>query len=281
MKKHRILFSTLLLLTALSANAQSSDSTTITFSDQEGRPPVSMKSSPKDKNTVYLNLCGFEIGVSSAAGSKRNLQIRRPPQKYYGHLGLLELGFNDFVSADYSAYPLTEREFLNLQNGRSIHLAMNLLRVSTRLNSSGSLGLSTALGILWNNYVFSNDITLIPPSFGMNHLIQPEAIDPKYKKSKLTTFALHVPITLEFNRKKFYITGGVYGDLILRSYTKIKKPKEKSLKGDYVNFMQAGITARVGYGLIYFFGNYGLSEFFKHNRGPKVHTATIGIGLDF
>ncbi len=99
------------------------------------------------------------------------------------------------------------------------------------------------------------------------------------KKSKLRTLTFHVPLVLEWQpTRKFFIAAGGYADVLLWSDVKWKSPKEK-LSSPYINFLNAGLTARIGFSEWYFFGNYALTELFKTGRGPVVSPYTVGIGF--
>ncbi len=187
----------------------------------------------------------------------------------------MEMGFNELLMLDYSAYPANEQGFMELNNGRSMQVALNIFKVAAALNRAQTLGVSSSLGIVWNDYVFMNDITLERRD-GMVH---PVAIASTYKKTKLNTFALRIPLLLDLNfGKNFFLSAGFYGDLVLGSHTKIKFPKEKA-RNPYVNVFQAGGTVRGGYGNFYVYGNYSATNLFKGGKGPGAQPLTIGLGL--
>ncbi len=199
--------------------------------------------------------------------------------KYRPHIGLFELGFNTPTQTSYKAYPSDTTPWFDLWQGKSTQVTFNLLSAGTRLSRSGNVGLSTAFGISWNNYIF-NDPTKVKREGGT--LTATPIESAKWIKSKISTFSLRVPILLEFGRhKSFFGSVGVYGDLTLDSRSKVKygKGKKEVHRNMYVALPQAGVTARFGYKRIYVFGNYSLTHLFTKNRGPQTNLVTLGFGI--
>ncbi|MDR2895018.1 MAG: hypothetical protein LBU97_06110 [Alistipes sp.] len=199
--------------------------------------------------------------------------------RYRGHIGLVELGFGGLraTPSAYSAYPTAEAGFMDVNMSRSIHIALNLFTFSTRITRSNALGLSAGVGMAASNFRTLNT-TAFHKEGGM---IRPSATEQPLKKSKLSTFAIHLPVALEINpSSKFFFSVGGYADLTLGSHMKWKAPKDK-LKGAYTNFVQAGLTARVGLRDAYAFANYGLTDVFRRGHGPVVSPYTFGIGFGF
>ncbi len=195
----------------------------------------------------------------------------------YNHLSLMEFGFCQIVGTDYGAYAAEDRGFMDLNNGKSIHVAFNFVTFNTLLTKSRTLGLSIGLGLSVENYVFSNDLT-IKYADGM---MRPEPIDASYKKSKLVATYLHVPVLLDWNiRRGLFLTVGLNFDLNIGGHTKIKFPKEK-YRNCHLNPFNVGATVRLGFQRLYVYGNYSFMEMFKQDQGPKAHRMSVGLGLWF
>jgi len=195
----------------------------------------------------------------------------------YNHLSLMEFGFCQIVGTDYGAYAAEDRGFMDLNNGKSIHVAFNFVTFNTLLTKSRTLGLSIGFGLSVENYVFSNDLT-IKYADGM---MRPEPIDASYKKSKLVATYLHVPVLLDWNIKKgLFLSAGFNFDLNIGGHTKIKFPKEK-YRNCHLNPFNVGATVRLGFQRLYVYGNYSFMEMFKQDQGPKAHRMSVGLGLWF
>lgn len=268
MKKFYYLLSLFIVFAVLPVRAQ------INLRDSIGENVVTIAADAKEQGQVSISVVGLEMIFGNAKDKKDDSKPRR--KKYETHQAYFEFGFNALTSPDYSMYPDEQSDFMDLNNARSFSVALNLFHLGTNLNKSHSLGLCTSLGIMWNDYTFSDDVTIKR----VDGMLQPVDIDKTYKKSKLNTFSIHLPVTIEANYKNYFISAGVYGDLVLGSHTKVKFPKEKS-HNMYVNTFQAGLTARVGYRELYLFGNYGLVNLFKDGKGPKTRPVTIGFGIGF
>ena len=217
-------------------------------------------------------------GYEFCFGDRRKASDKRPSRKRNnGHMPMLEAGFNMLPSPGYKSYPTGTPDFMDLNNARSFQVALNLLDVAVPFNKAGTLGLSAALGIVWDDYVFSDDIRLVK-SGGR---LEPLPLDPSYKKSKLNTFAIRIPVMLDWSLPRgFYVSAGVYGSALMGSHTKIKFPKEK-MRNPYTRPFEAGIIARVGYRWVGVYCRRAVTSLFKADRGPKVYPTTVGLCFDF
>lgn len=265
------------------AAAQQTDSSKIYLNEQQ----QSFLSASGD--TATLSVGGLELtfgeqqpaltlgAYSTKSKSRTNISFAGINGVSYNHLSLMEFGFCQIVNTDYGAYAAEERDFMNLNNGKSIHVAFNFVTFNTTLNKSRTLGLSIGLGLSVENYVFSDDLT-IKYSEGM---IRPEPIDASYKKSKLVATYLHMPVLLDWNIKKgLFLSAGLNFDLNIGGHTKIKFPKEK-YRNCHLNPFNVGATVRFGFRRLYVYGNYSLMEMFKQDQGPKAHRMSVGVGLWF
>lgn len=117
-----------------------------------------------------------------------------------------------------------------------------------------------------------------------------------YKKHKLTTVYLELPVELRFttnpenSAKGWKGAIGVKVGTLLSAYTKGKGlenknnqlinnsiVKEKDKK--FINPTRLAITARFGTGILSFFGSYQITSVFKESAGPQVKPMSIGITL--
>lgn len=228
----------------------------------------------------------LEINVGNTTTTSYKKKARRPyrPFAFEGHGQGFAWGMNFLPKVDYSDYPDTDDGFMDLNVARSCYFELNPCNLGIGLNRANTFGIVTGIGMTWRDYVFSDNITITK----QGGMVTPEAIDPKYKKSKLSTFSFMVPLTLEvqFPRRnppsrRFFIAGGVYGDVALGVHTKYKKPKEKSKSNPYINTLSAGTTLRIGYGDVNLFCNYSLVPLFESDRGPDTKVMSVGIGFGF
>lgn len=279
----RIFLTLFSVATVASASAQQTDNSKIYLNEQQ---QTSLSASG---HTATLSVGGLELifgeqdpaltlGVYSHKNeSNTKISFAGFNGVSYNHLSLMEFGFCQIVGTDYGAYAAEDRGFMDLNNGKSIHVAFNFVTFNTLLTKSRTLGLSIGLGLSVENYVFSNDLT-IKYADGM---MRPEPIDASYKKSKLVATYLHVPVLLDWNiRRGLFLSAGLNFDLNIGGHTKIKFPKEK-YRNCHLNPFNVGATVRLGFQRLYVYGNYSFMEMFKQDQGPKAHRMSVGLGLWF
>lgn len=190
-----------------------------------------------------------------------------------------EIGWNVLSNVNYAPYAgLDTGDFLDLHNWKSTHVTLNLCSASA---CNTTIGISTAIGLKFNNYRLDESITLAKgdlimpiPTEGMHHR--------SAKKSKFTTAALHIPVELQFgNPRRFAFSVGGYVDMMINNHTKIKyHGGHKDKTWNYpTNFLQAGARARLTFHNFSIFCAYQPTQLFKTGRGPEVQQWTIGIGL--
>ena len=190
-----------------------------------------------------------------------------------------EIGWNALSNVNYAPYAgLNTGDFLDLHNWKSTHVTLNLCSASA---CNTAIGISTAIGLKFNNYRLDESITLAKgdlimpiPTEGMHHRAA--------KKSKFTTAALHIPVELQFgNPRRFAFSVGGYLDMMINNHTKIKyHGGHKDKTWNYpTNFLQAGARARLTFHNFSIFCAYQPTQLFKTGRGPEVQQWTIGIGL--
>lgn len=104
-----------------------------------------------------------------------------------------------------------------------------------------------------------------------------------FKKNKLRSTFLHVPVMFNYEANKFHFDAGMYGNVLLKAKTTQKTNEYKAkIKDQFnINNFQYGIIAQVGYGPITFYGTMGLNEFFKTLRdgGYELMPYSFGIKL--
>ena len=116
----------------------------------------------------------------------------------------------------------------------------------------------------------------------------------KYKKSKLATSYLEVPLELRYSTKPTNMNSGWKFALgmkigtILDGKVKSKIDLDATGKGGYIakakdkrnfNGTRLAAIARVGYGNVSLFGSYTLTDFFKAGFGPGVKPYSIGLAI--
>lgn len=239
------------------------------FSLKIGGFNINLQAKPEElPPTQYIALDVF---------TSRERVVARQRRLPWIDVGNFQIGFIGLNEPDYSMYSPETPAFLDLNHGRSVSFAFEVT-ANFPLDYRGRVWLSGGLRPRWDNYSFADPYTIIKA----DGMIQPQALDTDgmkdYKKSKLTTFSIDVPLILSFSLSRYFsIGGGVYGGFVLADYTKYKFPKVKD-HGDFgLNFFQAGATIRVKIWRVGAFFNYNFTPLFKDGVGPKTQPYMFGI----
>jgi len=218
-------------------------------------------------------------------------------QKHWGgsfnaHWAGLEFGPNLIYKSDYSIYDGTEYEqygdFFDLNPGKSLSWNLNIAEFAFK-NERKTFGVVTGLGFSFNDYAFSDPVTIEKQSG--SGITVPVAIDQTnggVKKSKLHVNYITAPLMLEIKTplrmgsSRLYIAGGVIGSLYLGSHTKFKyynKDKEKFKSNYHINQWKYELTGRIGFGDFCVFANWSMTSLFRTNKGPEVYPMMFGISF--
>lgn len=201
------------------------------------------------------------------------------------HLAAFTLGINGYLDSKWSEDLPEEYSFMNRVHEKSVEVGIYPFQQGMRLIGR-NFGLSTALGVKFNNYRFDlSNITEVDE--GSRAWFPQLSDEARIRKSKLTNITLAVPVALELqipnNYDKFYISAGVEGSIRLHSYTKVvfkeDRDKEKQRKTDdfglrgfrYDCFVRAGFK---DFGI---YASYSPQSLFKEGKGPELYPYTIGV----
>ena len=204
------------------------------------------------------------------------------------HWAGVELGVNGLMTSNQSTTLKGDAAFLDLNMGKSINFNVNFLEYGIPI-AKQYVGLVTGMGVEFNNFRFSNDISLQET----NGII---AADSSYIKSgtnlsktKLATTYLNIPLLMEFQipagHDKIFLSAGVIGGLKLGSHTKVvydkggDKQKDKNRSDFNLATLRYGLHARLGYKFIKLYATYYPVSLFEKDKGPEVYPFNVGIVL--
>lgn len=217
-------------------------------------------------------------------------------RSFTGHWAGVEFGINGYMDKNQSITMNNDMAFLDLKQARSWNFNVNFLQYSIGFGSP-NIGLVTGMGLEFNNYHFSNPISLkvegdnTKPTFGTT-VADSSYINANYKvnKTKLSTTHLTIPLLLEFqiptgdHGHKVFISGGVIGELRIGAHTKVLyedngERKDKNREDFNLSTFRYSFTARIGYRGLKLFANYSPVSLFEKNKGPEVYPYSIGLVL--
>lgn len=146
------------------------------------------------------------------------------------------------------------------------------------------LSLYYAAEASWNNFMFEEDILVQKGPATVQFVSAAEPL----KKTKLTTFALQLPVVprLSFHnasgRRVFHIGVGGFIGYRLDSYTKIKRQddgKSREHGNFYLNDLRYGLVGHLGFVKTNLFVKYDLNPVFQVGKGPDVRALSFGISF--
>lgn len=198
--------------------------------------------------------------------------------------GGLGIGVTGYLSPDNTIGLPAGMELMELDYSRSVGANLNFLDKRIDIARHG-LGLVTGLGLDFRSYAFKNNT-----AFAINKDTIAAFGDSlvTFDKNKLKSVYVQVPLLIDINtsadpNKAVHIGFGVIGGIRLTS--KLKQIYE--VEGDrtkvrtrghfQMNPFSADLTARVGYGDLVFYGNYGLMSVFEGGKGTDLTPFTIGV----
>ncbi len=202
--------------------------------------------------------------------------------------GGMELGFNNFMTADNKLGTPDGYGFLDLNTGKSICVSLNLLQKNFRLGSS-NVWFFTGLGVTWNNYRFDKNVKLNSSADTISGSFDTTSTR-NYSKSKLTTTYLTVPLMFEVftsskSRNAFHIGAGAMLGYRIGSHTKARysesgsTEKPKQYDDFFLNPFRYGARVSIGYRKFNVFADYYLSTLFRDKKGPELYPVSIGVTL--
>ena len=242
----------------------------------------------KTQDTTIVRIGKKDVRVIDHDGGTeilwgRNKHHKVDPNKFKGHWEGIEFGFNAFDKPDYSMYNASDKDFMSLNQGKSLEIDFNFYELNIGL-CKNYVGLVSGMGLSFNNYRFENPYTLQKGQL----ITEPVSLNPdNLSKTKLAITYLNVPLLLEFqvpvnhNEGRLFVNAGIIGGVKIGSHTKVKygDKKDKDRSGFNLNAFKYEATARIGYKDICLFANYSLTPLFQSGKGPELTPFTIGISF--
>jgi hypothetical protein len=212
------------------------------------------------------------------------------PLKKNEHVHWAGIGIfsNGFLNSSGKIGTKNDSYFLELDYARSIGVNLNLLEKRFPIYKK-YIGVTTGLGFQFNHYALKNNVDIIvgkDSTFGVENTVL------NYNKNVLRATYLQAPLLLEFNtnkypKKSWHLSVGVVGGIRIASSLKTKweddgKTRKEKLKSNFnLNPFQAYGTAIIGYHNVNLYVNYGLTQIFEKDKGPKFSPVSAGVLFNF
>ena len=251
------------------------------FSVKEMGDETRIKVGKKEYRVVEDN-DGVVIYRSSHYGShKKNYE------RFRGHLGGLELGFNSLLTDFFSTSLKPEDNYFDLNTAKSYYF--DFLLPCLNIGFTRHFGIATTLGINFNKYRFDGNNSIVKDLDGVIGPLYPP-LGTEYSKSKLATTYLTLPVILEAqipvanSHRTINIGAGVIGAVKLGSHTKTiyysdGKHREKNKDDFSLNTFRWGATARIGYEFFQVYSTCYFTSMFEKAKGPELYPFEVGIAF--
>ena len=265
--------------TEVSAEASSSSSIAKVVGDD-----VAKKSGDK-KDTTTINFRKKQyVIINKDKDSDSNINKSDDDFHHWSGFGI---GVNGWLSNGNIAMPIGQ-EYMRLNYGKSLNFQLNPFEKDIHIYKD-YINLVTGIGFEWNQYEFSNKTRLNPDSSYTYGVID-STNTFSYKKNRLKSTFVNVPVLLEFNtnkdpKKAFHIAFGVIGGYKLGSRTRqigTQNGQEIRIikKDDYnLNPFRVNAHASIGYHNFTLYADYALTPLFENGKGPELSPFTIGVKL--
>jgi hypothetical protein len=230
--------------------------------------------------------------------------------KFNGHWAGIDLGWNGYVNSDFNmSFPQNEK-FMDLNSSRSMTVDINPFELNLNLVKN-HFGITSGLGLTFNNYYFSNSTLLIPDSSKLvaYRMIDQNGVKADMRTNKLTVMWITLPVLFEYQTNSkmkwnsFHVTVGAIAGVRACSYTKQSfYPRNTTFylqddNGDVVgsvfadehatrthnqyhlNPFKVDATFRIGWSFLNFYANYTITPMFQKDQGPQLYPWAVGITL--
>ncbi|HCC70339.1 MAG TPA: hypothetical protein DEQ09_04200 [Bacteroidales bacterium] len=213
---------------------------------------------------------------------------KRDRRRFTAHWSGFEIGLNNYLTSDYSMSLSPELSFMDLNTGKSFNVNINFTQLGIGL--SRHLGIVTGLGIEFNDYKFEGNNNITKDE---DNVIIPYYPDPdiEFKKSKLSTVYLTMPLLLEAqipvkSRRTVNIAAGAIGGVKIGSHNKMVyydggREKIKGNDDFSLSVLRYGPTIRLGYESFQIYATYYMNGLFIDDKGPELYPIQLGMAFTF
>ena len=199
-----------------------------------------------------------------------------------------QLGLNNFMNTDSKLEMPEGYEDMSISTGNSINFHWHIVRQAVNLYKEKARFVY-GVGIDYNNYRFENNILLSKGPDSLNNALMTTESNIDYKKNKLVTQYLTVPMMLSFDFGNgdddgFKLSLGANFGYLIGSHQKLKwrdNGKQTSkMRNDFnLEKYRLGYEVQFGYKSLTLYAKYFPQSVFKQDLGPDVRTLSAGIVL--
>lgn len=241
-----------------------------------------------DSTTTSFNWGRKKIIIIDGIGNIDTITRWYNNNKNHKHWEGFFMGSTGFLNPNKGFQIAKPYNYMELDYSRCFNYQFNLSQYNLHLYKR-YINLVTGFGFDINQYQFENKTTLnADSSFTFGKVDSTAGFH--YNKNRLYSYAITVPLLLDFNtskrtRNNFHISTGVVGEYLLGARTKQvynrDGQKYKNIRNDgyNINPFRFNAYASIGYRNVTLYAQYALNPMFKANHGPELYPFSVGIRL--
>ncbi|MCG8579092.1 MAG: PorT family protein [Bacteroidales bacterium] len=288
---------TVVFLTTTSGFAQEKSKNIVSVEEKNGKniikaPGVKLEVDEYNDTITKITIGRRRFEVIEDHNRARIRMVRVPREKFKGHWAGCDLGFNGYMTSDFSTDLPADAMFMDLNASKSVMFSINFLQYNIGLQKHKN-NFGMVLGAGWTFYNYRTDLPYTferDPDTGKTIGV-PIPEERKMEKNKITTSFINIPLLFEWQIPasekfhRFYISAGPYCGFKLGGHTKVvykedgDRNKDKGRDDINLTAFQYGGMVRMGYRFINLYATYNFSTLYSENRGPELYPFTIGVSL--
>ena len=231
-----------------------------------------------DDKIVQINIENKEISSDEKVKTKT---------ENFAHWSGFMMGMN-VLTNETQGINFENADYWEIDPAKSFSFSFNFAEKKVNLLKN-YVGLTTGLGVTFNNYSFRNNYILTSDQDTTSAFIDTTL---QYSKNKLKSTYFRVPLLLEICTSSFdkgaYFSAGVVGGVRLGS--KVKREGEdvsnnsfkQKIKSDYnLNTFTLDALIKFGFDDFGIFAQYSLTPMFQNNKTQKIYPFNFGVTLEF
>lgn len=241
------------------------------------------------KSLLGILLCLMSLNTFAQDSTKTEVKKVSKTKEELKKLDLSKRA-SDHLMLQFGMANWTNKGDLNLRGFNKTFNAYFLFDFPFKTDPRLSVAIGPGVGT--DNIYFNKTIVDIKAKTGV--IFTPDSLSIKYKKNKLATSFLEVPLELRYSTKPDKMNSGWKLALGLKVGTMLDAKVKSKVDLDannvggyfqkiknkkYFNTTRFALTARAGYGNISLFASYTVTDFIKQGFGPTVHPYSIGLCL--
>lgn len=241
----------------------------------------------KNKEVEVIKVDDKVVQINIESGDDSSEEKQKTKTQNFAHWSSFMFGMN-ILTNENQGVNFDNAEYWEIDPAKSFSYSFNFAEKKVNIFKN-YVGLTTGLGITFNNYSFKNNYILSSSPDSVFAIIDPSL---QYSKNKLKSTYFRVPLLLEICTSSFdkgaFFSAGVVGGVRLGSKIK-REGKDASnnsfkqkIKSDYnLNTFTLDALIKFGFDDFGVFAQYSLTPMFQENKTQTIYPLNFGVTLEF